>query len=262
MLFVRHLESEISTACNLSCNGCNHGIVPWRQHGPWQTDRKQLKADLSIIATMLHAEKWGALGGEPTLHKDLPALLQIARNSGVSDKTEVWTNGAFLTRMTDEFWDSFDILVLSIYPGKHTEASLEWIRTRCERARVELVLKDEVHRPNFRNILEPEPTNAAATKAKFQQCFFRKFSRNASWGFFFTCCCGPHWPMLLQGKPYGTDGIPIDEHLTEASLTAYLERTEPLGACTICAGRETATPIPWAEERNPVKWIRASQGLA
>jgi hypothetical protein len=171
---------------------CNHFVPLWRERGPINTTRAQLKHDLSILAPLIHAEKWGALGGEPTLHKDLVALLNIARDSGVATETEVWTNGAFLRRMSDEFWESFDILVLSVYPGQHTESQMDWIRERCHQAKVTLDLKDEVHRPNFRTILEPTPTSHDVTKQKFDACFFRKFSRNASFGFFFTCCCGPH----------------------------------------------------------------------
>jgi hypothetical protein len=237
---------------------CNHFVPLWRERGPINTTRAQLKHDLSILAPLIHAEKWGALGGEPTLHKDLVALLNIARDSGVATETEVWTNGAFLRRMSDEFWESFDILVLSVYPGQHTESQMDWIRERCHQAKVTLDLKDEVHRPNFRTILEPTPTSHDVTKQKFDACFFRKFSRNASFGFFFTCCCGPHIPTLIQGKTVGVDGIPITEDLTEADIRRYLERSEPLGACTVCAGRATAVPIPWREERQPLQWLTAS----
>jgi hypothetical protein len=164
-----------------------------------------------------------------------------------------------LHRQKSEFWQSFDILVLSIYPGKHTPASLQWIIDSCSFEGVELVVKDETRNPNFKTLLEKVPTNPAQTRAKFQGCFFRGFSRVANYGFFFTCCCAPHMPLLMRNEPYGTDGVAI-EGLTETGLNAYLNRSEPLVSCTTCAGRDTAVNLPWAEERDPQKWLRASAG--
>jgi hypothetical protein len=261
MIRIPHLETDITQACNLSCVGCNHLVPLWREHGPWQTNRIQLQKDLERLSKVVHADRWGALGGEPTLHRDLPALLQIAQNSGIADDIEVWTNGAFLKRMGPEFWHSFDILVLSIYPGQHTASSLDWIRSACDRYGIRLEVKDETTRPNFRTLLEPTPTDPEATAKKFQQCFFRRFSRVANFGYFFTCCCAPHMPLLLRQEPFGTDGIPITEDLSEADVRAYLERTDPLGSCAECAGRETAVPLTWHQERQPMQWITASRGL-
>jgi hypothetical protein len=65
--------------------------------------------------------------------------------------------------------------------------------------------------------------------------------------------------MLVQGRPYGTDGVLIADS-TEESLRAYLERSDPLGACTVCAGRDTAVNIPWQEERDPKRWMERSAG--
>lgn len=215
---------------------------------------------MNHLAGIMHADAWGALGGEPLLHTDLTAILRIVRASGVCDKIEVWTNGLLVPKMKPDFWRSFDILVFSVYEGKHDDASIQWIRDKCADEGVELVVKDERTWHNFRTLLEPTPTDVAATKRKYDGCFFRSFSRVANDGYFFTCCCVPHMPLLLQGKPFGTDGVKI-EGLTEAGLRAYLTQEEPLGACTICAGRDTAVPIVWHEERDPEKWILASKGL-
>lgn len=263
MIKVPHLETEITQACQLSCVGCNHSVPLWRAKGPWRAEVDQVRRDLSHLATMLHAGAWGALGGEPLLHNKLIDLVQVARDSGIADRIEVWTNGILLRKQPESFWQSraFDDLVVSIYPGKLTDEDVDWIKKRTEDAGKRFVPKDERHFPNFMTMLEPTPTSPQKTREKFKGCFFRHFSRNASYGYFFTCCCGPHIPMLVQGKEYGTDGVKI-EGLTERALRAYLERLEPLDACTVCAGRDTAVRIPWREERNPVIWLKASAGQA
>jgi len=219
-----------------------------------------VEKDLNHLATILHADRWGALGGEPLLHRQVIELLLIARASKVADKTEVWTNGLLLPRQPTAFWRAFDILVLSVYPGKHDDDSLDWIERRCKDEGVELVVKDERYHPNFKTMLEEVPTDRAATIAKFRGCFFRQFSRVANFGYFFTCCCAPHLPMLVQNRPFGDDGILI-EGITEEGLRGYLDRSEPLGACTICAGRDTAKNLVWHEEKDPRKWLQESAGV-
>ena len=262
MIRIPHLETDITQACQLSCVGCNHSVPLWRtvKGGPWAADPQQVYEDLNHLAGFLHADRWGALGGEPLLHSKLVEILLIARNSGIAEKTEVWTNGLLLKRQKPEFWRSFDILVLSVYAGKHDDDSLEWIARKCEEEAVELVVKDERLHPNFRTLLEA-PSGPARTKYKYDHCFFRGFSRVANFGFFFTCCCSPHMPMLMQGQPYGTDGISIQKS-SEASLRAFLNRPEPLGACVICAGRDTAKPLVWHEEKDPKQWLMASAGAS
>jgi hypothetical protein len=231
----------------------------WRKVGPKHADPFQVELDLNGLAKILRADVWGALGGEPTLNPKLIDILKIARASKIAPTIEVWTNGLTLPRMAPEFWESFDVLVLSIYPGKHDEASLAWIANKCADTGRVLSLRDERLHPNFRTLLEPERTSPEATKVKFAGCFFRHFSRVANWGHFYTCCCAPHMSTLVQGKTENPDGIKIFG-LSEVKLKQYLNRSEPLQACFTCAGRDTAVSIPWREEKDPEKWLRASAG--
>lgn len=264
MITIPHLETDITTACNLSCVCCNHLVVPYRQLGKvWKSSPQQVKKDLSHLSTILHANTWGALGGEPTLHPQLLEILQIVRDSHIANKMEVWTNGMFLRKMIDRFWSGrlFDILVVSRYEDKLSDEDVEWIRQQCAEYKIELVIKDERNWHNFRTNLEPIPTDYETTKSKFLGCFFRSFSRVVNNGYFYTCCCIPHMPQLLQGREEGADGIKV-EGLTENELREYLERTEPLGACTICAGRDTAKPVIWQEDRKLDSWLEKSKGVS
>ena len=259
MIKIPHLETDVTTACQLSCVACNHHVPLWRAAGPKHADPRQVEIDLFTLSNILHADVWGALGGEPTLNPKLVDILKIARESGIADTIEVWTNGLTLPRMSEEFWRSFDVLVLSIYPGKHDEDSLAWIAAKCADTGRVLSLRDERNQPNFRTLLEPKRTSPVETKKKFAGCFFRHFSRVANWGYFYTCCCAPHMSTLVQGQKENRDGIKIFG-LTEDQLNQYLNRTNPLNACFTCAGRDTAVSIPWREERDPEKWLRASAG--
>lgn len=269
MIRMAHLETDITTACECACISCNHLVPIWRKAGVWRSDPDQVARDLNHLSSIMHADAWGALGGEPTLHPELPAILKIVRESGIADTIQVWTNGILLSNINNKlsrrFWDEsqglFDELVLSRYEGKLSDSDVDFISYACGLAGIRLTIKDERTWHNFRTNLEPEPTDPATTKAKFDGCFFRQFSRVANRGFFYTCCCSPQMPVLLQGRPHGSDGIAIDKYLTEEALSSYLTRSEPLGCCTICAGRDTAKPIQWGEERDPEKWLQKSRGL-
>lgn len=277
MLHLPHLETDITVACQLSCVACNHMVTLYRAtNSIWRSDPSQIEHDLNILSRLIHVEAWGALGGEPTLHPQLPEILRVVRLSGIADRIEVWTNGILLSSplhpLAIKFWDTsrlgvyplFDDLILSRYEGKLTDQNVCYIEGMCERLGIKLIIKDERSWHNFRNNLEPIPTGdgTPATKLKYDRCFFRQFSRVANLGYFYTCCCAPHQPVLLQSRPLGSDGIAIDQILTEESLRAYLERSEPLGCCSICAGRDTAKGIEWGEERDSALWLEKSKGLS
>ena len=224
-------------------------------------DPEQVHRDLTALASILRADAWGALGGEPTLHPQLELVLEAAEESDVADRIELWTNGISIGRMTSRAWSTLDEVVLSRYESKLTDAQVAWIADVCAERQIKLRIMDERTQPNFRTLLEKEPTDESATRSKFAGCFFRHFSRVANDGYFYTCCCAPHMPVLVQGRPAGSDGVAI-EGLTEAGLLRYLERAEPLGACSVCAGRDTAVQIAWREEKEPLRWLAASAGLS
>jgi hypothetical protein len=261
MITLPHLETDMTQACQLSCVACNHAVPLWRAHGPWTATRAQVVKDLSHLATFAHTPMWGALGGEPLLNHDLVNILKAVRDTGIADATSVWTNGLLLRKQSSEFWQSFDQLVVSIYPGKLTDDDLDWIAKKCEDTGRGYVPRDERTHPNFMTFLEPVPTGPHLTQAKYDACAFRRgHNYAASYGFFFMCCCGPHIPLLIQERKFGDDGVEI-HGLTEAGLVAYIARIEPLGACTHCAGRDTAKRIPWRERRDPVLWLKQSAGI-
>src|SRR6201992_4334994 len=188
MITIPHLETDITTACQLSCVACNHLVPLYRHHGVLRSDPEQISADLNHLSTFLHADKWGALGGEPLLHPQLPSILTIVRDSNICDEIEVWTNGLLLPRMSPDFWSSpFDTIILSVYDGKHTDESIDSISSLCLTHNKSLTIKDERTWHNLRTNLEPSPTDPDATKPKYDWCFFRSFSRVANRGYFFTC---------------------------------------------------------------------------
>lgn len=264
MIRIPHLETNVTVACENRCAGCNHFV-------PMQVNRFKhsmilpsvLHRDLRNFGRIAHAEAWAAIGGEPTLHPELPLLLQIAKQSGVADRIEVWTHGMNLRTMPDDFWTAFDTLVVSVYPGKLSDDDIIWIGAACGEAGVALEIKDERRYPNFTRLLMP-PSSPEATARRYADCWFKTYSRVLDNGFFYRCCTSPFIAPLLLGLPWGADGLWIDEHTTEEELRRFLDQREPAAGCTVCAGRNTvdAVPLPWREVRDPRAWIEASGGAA
>jgi MoaA/NifB/PqqE/SkfB family radical SAM enzyme len=80
---------HILTACNLSCRHC---YINPAQHGQATLSIETIEAWLAVLAKRVRAANLIFLGGEPTLHPELPAAIRAARRLGYRSVT-VDTNG-------------------------------------------------------------------------------------------------------------------------------------------------------------------------
>lgn len=259
MIHLSHLETNVTSLCQLRCIACNH-FVPIDQ--PWSADPDQIARDLEHLARFVRVAGYALIGGEPLLHKDLVAILAIAKRSGISDRIEIWTNGLRLLQQPPEFWELQPTIILSAYPHEMTDDLLAAIHQKAGREGVTIEVRDERHHPNFSQLLASDQQGPRQVLERFTACWFRTYSRVVDRGFFYTCCTSPYIPRLLLKQPEGTDGIAVDATLTEQRLLAFLARSQPLSSCRVCAGRHTdaAYPIPWRQIREPQAWLDASGG--
>ena len=94
---LRYLWAEITGMCQLYCVHCYAGSGPGGTHGTmtagqWET----VLTDAAALGTRMVC----FIGGEPTLHPDLPRLVRHALSAGL--EAEVFSN---LVRVTPELWD-------------------------------------------------------------------------------------------------------------------------------------------------------------
>lgn len=108
---------EITGRCQLACEHC------YASSGPQGTHGSMTVADWKRIideAVGLGATRLQFIGGEPTLHPDLPALVRHALRRGPA--VEVFSN---LVRVTDELWRLFEspgvTLATSYYSARAQE---------------------------------------------------------------------------------------------------------------------------------------------
>lgn len=262
MIHLSHLETNCTIACQNGCASCNH-FSPYQKKDFARSyiTAAQLEHDLSHLGKVAHVAGYAMIGGEPLLHPHLVDLLTVARDSGIADRLEVWTNGQLLRRAKPDFWRAFDLLVVSVYPGKLTDEDIDWIRAKAADEGLQCDLKDERRFPNFTQLLETVPTGQRETAQKYAACWFRTYSRVLDNGYFYRCCTSPFIPKLLLGLPEGADGIAV-EGVTEEALLRFLSQPEAPASCSVCAGRNTpgAVPVTWREESNPEAWLAASSG--
>lgn len=75
----RNVFFHILTACNLSCRHC---YINKKQHGTEQLTREQLEQWMTLFADPGKRSNMIFLGGEPTMHPDLPFAIQKAKELG------------------------------------------------------------------------------------------------------------------------------------------------------------------------------------
>ncbi|MBM9519560.1 radical SAM protein [Desulforhopalus vacuolatus] len=75
----RNVFLHLLTACNLSCKHC---YINKEQHGSMQLTRDQIESWLQLFADESKKTNVILLGGEPTMHPDLPEAISIAKKLG------------------------------------------------------------------------------------------------------------------------------------------------------------------------------------
>lgn len=92
---------EITGQCQLSCSHCYAGSGPDGSHGSMTTaDWERVLGE----AAALGARMVQFIGGEPTLHPDLPRLIRRALSLGL--QVEVFSN---LVHVSDDAWEAFSL---------------------------------------------------------------------------------------------------------------------------------------------------------
>lgn len=229
-------EINAAFSCNLSCRACCHlSPVTSRVFA----DPLAVKRDLSILATAYECGFVKILGGEPLLHPDLLGLMTAIRESGITSRIAVCTNGVLLDRMNDAFWSRVDEVEISVYPGH--EPSKKVLETAVDFSRTFNVRLYASITSHFReSYSELGTSDRDLVETIFRTCkpahIWRCHTVHA--GHFFRCPQSATIPMALaSGDNLFGDAMclmPV-EGLANRLLT-YLTSTEPLLACRNCLG--------------------------
>lgn len=245
MISLGHLDVNVEIACNFRCCACSHA-APFSKSQ--QMAPATLARDLAALRPFVHFQRIQMVGGEPTLHRDLPEMMRVARASGIANEVMVITNGRILPRMPDAFWQELDTLQLSIYPTLSPEIP-EFARLQCLRYNKPFysTVFTEFHQ-QFRAV----PNDGS----HFATCHWKSDCYSVHEGAFYLCPQSIFFPEKFMGLAAGVDGLPL-EGLTQEKFETFLSRKEPLNACRICMANEMKKK-PWAEAKNREEWVAGS----
>ena len=100
----RNIFFHILTACNLSCRHC---YINREQHGTQQLTKEQIEQWMALFADPAKKSNMIFLGGEPTLHPDLPFAIKKAKELGyfVTVDSNGYLFHDLLTKTTPELLD-------------------------------------------------------------------------------------------------------------------------------------------------------------
>src|SRR5262245_57337259 len=132
------IEINVAEHCNLACRACSHAspVLPRAV-----VDPAALELDLALLAEHYRADTVRLVGGEPLLHPDLGAIVEVVRRSRIGELIRVATNGVLLPRMPRSVWEAVDIVDVSAYPGHElTPEQLHDCRREADAAGTELVV--------------------------------------------------------------------------------------------------------------------------
>ena len=125
-------EVDIAMHCNLKCKSCHH-FSPLAV--PEVTDLGIFESDMIRMGELFqnYCDRIYLLGGEPLLNENIAAYLQVARVPFPKTKIELITNGLWLDKMEDNFWDALKENEIQVSVTKYPiAADYQKMKALCE----------------------------------------------------------------------------------------------------------------------------------
>jgi organic radical activating enzyme len=239
---VESFELHIVEHCNLRCHMCD-AMSPYNPEKFLKLE--DIKKNLTFLAKHIKADIFKLMGGEPLLHPQLIDIIRLVRQSKISDKIRLTTNGLLLHKMTDEFWSSLDRLTVSNYSSSPMKPKhVQMVHEKARQFNVILNLKDI---EQFNGVMIKTPIeDKERVQRIYDNCWVRHRSLVIRNGLFFKCTRAAYMDDFRrefkvvhhENDPvtYNEgDGVKMDENFFENALT-YLNSIEPLNSCRYCFG--------------------------
>lgn len=230
-------ELNVCDHCNVNCRWCSH--LSNRLKVSFM-EPSEVRRDLSALSEVYRVDHVRLVGGEPLLHPRLLELIEAIRQSGVTDTIRLVTNGVLLAKAPQALWSSVDEIHLSMYPSRTlTAEAVTELQDRARESGVELLVK---HYDSFRMSYSDSGTqDSELIRAIYATCQVAHVWRchTVDRGFFYRCPQSLFIPKAVPGVTWSVDSdrLPIrggDGFREE--LLDFLQREEPLAACSKCLG--------------------------
>ena len=109
-----YIETHIVDHCNLNCVGCAHFSPLVRK--PRFKDLQEFGAEIARLKDVFgdELERFALMGGEPLLHPDIIAFLEMSKQMLGNTQIELVTNGILMAQLGDKFIDKLNELKVKL----------------------------------------------------------------------------------------------------------------------------------------------------
>ena len=256
MYRLENLEMHVAHSCNLACESCSHfsnqghkGIVSLQEAAGWMEAWKH----------RLSPSTFSLLGGEPTMHPELPDFVLLARGHWPHARLRLVTNGFFLHRHPNlpavlKATETF--LYLSIHHDAPEYLSkIEPIKQLLGQWQSQHGLKVDYYQSHqnwtrryYGFGAEMHPYEDHQPRQSWEQCrarYCRQLYDGKIWK------CSPLAYLGLQNAKYGLseawkpylDYQPLEPTCTDEELQAFLSREEE-AVCNMCPADPQRLELP------------------
>ncbi len=139
-IHVTWLATGITDKCNLRCYHCSTQSPYLHVVSDYHPPVDEFRKNCQDLASVLESGNIEIVGGEPLLTPDLAGFVRAAKETGLSRKATITSNGLLLHKMSDELWELLDLVRISLYPdtAARLEGRMERIRALADSFGTEL----------------------------------------------------------------------------------------------------------------------------
>jgi len=230
---------HILTQCNLRCRHC---YINFEQHGRQQLSLETIRSWLKTLAQRAPTADLIFLGGEPTLHPDLPEAIHSARQLGYRSIT-IDTNGYLfhdiLDRITPEAVDFISFSLDGASPATNDpirgKGSFEACTTGIRKAVQKGFRTSLIYTVSNLNLNELKAIPALLEELKIDRFFIQVIGLRGQSA---TCTQRPSENLQVTRNHWQSHVLPVARHVADIGIRVtypkvFLEPSEPFE----CAGR-------------------------
>ncbi len=254
-------QTHLAEHCNLKCRGCYH-FSPLAKEEYLSID--EYESDVKRLSELFDGrmEEILLLGGEPLLHPDVNAFLDISRKYFPEGNIKILTNGLLLNTIDDSFYLSMKMNKAQLWVTKYPVA-FDYDRAEKRAASFGLEIfyfqKEPVRVMGYQPL---ELSGCHDAKTNFYGCYRADECVDLKHGRLYPCILpaeiGPFRDYFgVDINRCSEDSVSIYEVKSGEELLEAMEK--PIPFCRYCDRSDVAISgrIPWSQSQYSIEeWIK------
>lgn len=231
IIYTKTMEINATKHCNLSCRGCSHSAPTFKDA---EYDLETLKMDLNKLKSFIRCDIIRVVGGEPLLHSNFMELIKIIKESNISNKISLITNGILLPTIDIMIFNNIDELEVSIYPlnEKMSVRIKEYVQEISHYFTKVRLLEYNSFREPFTN---EKSQDEELVQNVYDTCQISHFWRCITIDNGFLYRCPQSMINAVKTNDY-SDALKIDDISDYRYILSFLENNFPIKYCYKCLG--------------------------